>query len=184
MKTCCGYSLEVPHHGTSDEYPQHIFSWRNKKKYLYFSIEKDAPYLELCYSIIKELSVYIFSLAGCPEAAVTNVYNAMKCATSEGALGVLVCNWSGKGHITHLPFCWPGFLMGAGLSWNSDCHWVIHATLIFLNFIYEFIIYSVSVLQFCTSRSLTKWHMQPVQTMIRLLLWEQSDQGLHCLPSH
>ena len=41
-----------------------------------------------------------------------------------------------------------------------------------------------SVLQFCTSRSLTKWHMQPVQTMIRLLLWEQSDQGLHCLPFH
>ena len=54
----------------------------------------------------------------------TNVYNAVKCATSEGALGVLVCNWSGKGHITHLPFSWPGFLMGAGLSWNSDCHWV------------------------------------------------------------
>ena len=63
----------------------------------------------------------------------TNVYNAMKCATAEGALGVLVCNWSGKGHITHLPFCWPGFLMGAGLSWNSDCHWVsLHYTSVFL----------------------------------------------------
>ena len=28
---CCGYSLEVPHWGTSNEYPQHMFSWRNKK---------------------------------------------------------------------------------------------------------------------------------------------------------
>ena len=28
---CCGYSLEVPHAGTSNEYPQHMFSWRNKK---------------------------------------------------------------------------------------------------------------------------------------------------------
>ena len=28
---CCGYSLEVPHGGASNEYPQHIFSWRNKK---------------------------------------------------------------------------------------------------------------------------------------------------------
>ena len=28
---CCGYSLEVPHRGTSNEYPQHMFSSRNKK---------------------------------------------------------------------------------------------------------------------------------------------------------
>ena len=28
---CCGYSLEVPHWGTSNEYPQHRFSWKNKK---------------------------------------------------------------------------------------------------------------------------------------------------------
>ena len=28
---CCGYSLEVPHRGTSNECPQHMFSWRNKK---------------------------------------------------------------------------------------------------------------------------------------------------------
>ena len=29
---CCGYSLEVPQRGTSNEYPQHTFSWRNEKK--------------------------------------------------------------------------------------------------------------------------------------------------------
>ena len=28
---CCGYSLEVPQRGTSNEYPQQMFSWRNKK---------------------------------------------------------------------------------------------------------------------------------------------------------
>ena len=30
----------------------------------------------------------------------------------------------------------------------------------------------------------TERHMQTVQTQIRLLLEEQSDQGLHCLPFH
>ena len=31
MITCCGYSLEVSHLGTSNEYPQHMLLWRNKK---------------------------------------------------------------------------------------------------------------------------------------------------------
>ena len=33
--TCCGYSLEVPHWSTSNEYLQHMFLWRNKKKWRY-----------------------------------------------------------------------------------------------------------------------------------------------------
>ena len=41
---------------------------------------------------------------------------------------------------------------------------------------------TVNVLKFCTLKWLTKWCMQTVQTQIRLLLKEQSDQGLHCLP--
>ena len=28
---CCGYSLEAPRRGTSNEYPQHMFLSRNKK---------------------------------------------------------------------------------------------------------------------------------------------------------
>ena len=28
---CCGYSFEVPQGGTSNEYSQHMFSWKNKK---------------------------------------------------------------------------------------------------------------------------------------------------------
>ena len=47
MKTCCGYSLEVPHRGTSNEYPQHMFLWRNKKNISIFLLKK-VLYLELC----------------------------------------------------------------------------------------------------------------------------------------
>ena len=37
---CCGYSLEVPQWGTSNEYPQHMFSYRNKKIINTFQFEK------------------------------------------------------------------------------------------------------------------------------------------------
>ena len=29
---CCGYSLEAPCGDASDEYPQHMFSWRSEKE--------------------------------------------------------------------------------------------------------------------------------------------------------
>ena len=32
---CCGYSLEAPRHGTSNEYPQHMYSLRNKKNVMW-----------------------------------------------------------------------------------------------------------------------------------------------------
>ena len=38
---------------------------------------------------------------------------------------------------------------------------------------------TITVLKFRTPKCLTKWHMQIVQTQIRLLLKEQSDQDLH-----
>ena len=31
-------SLEAPPHGASNEYPQHIFLWRNKKIFQYFMV--------------------------------------------------------------------------------------------------------------------------------------------------
>ena len=43
---------------------------------------------------------------------------------------------------------------------------------------------TVNILKIRTPKFLTKWHMQTVQTQIRLLLKEQSDQGLYCLPFH
>ena len=39
--------LEASHWGTSNEYPQHIFSWKNKKKYQYFWTEKKSYRLGL-----------------------------------------------------------------------------------------------------------------------------------------
>ena len=32
-KICCGYSLEAPRRGASNEYPQHMFSWRTREHY-------------------------------------------------------------------------------------------------------------------------------------------------------
>ena len=32
---CCGYSLEGSQQGASNEYPQHMFSWRNKKNIMW-----------------------------------------------------------------------------------------------------------------------------------------------------
>ena len=42
------YSLEAPLRGASNEYPQHMFSWRNKKDISSFRM-KEAPYLLLCF---------------------------------------------------------------------------------------------------------------------------------------
>ncbi|KAJ8308848.1 hypothetical protein KUTeg_013722 [Tegillarca granosa] len=61
------------------------------------------------------------SIAGCPEAAINNIYHAVKGGVSQGAIGVICCNWSGKGHLTHQPFSWTGYLVSAGLGWNSNC---------------------------------------------------------------
>ena len=44
---CAGYSLEAPHRGASNEYPQHMFLLRNKKDISIFRMKK-APYLLLC----------------------------------------------------------------------------------------------------------------------------------------
>ena len=44
------YSLEAPRRGASNEYPQHMFSWRNKKDISIFLDEK-APYLLLCFTL-------------------------------------------------------------------------------------------------------------------------------------
>ena len=41
-----GYSLEVPHRGTSNKYPQHVLL-RNKKTVNAF-LSKKVPYLDLC----------------------------------------------------------------------------------------------------------------------------------------
>ena len=65
MKICHGYSLKVPQWGTSNEYPQHMFLWRNKKNniriircyessYLFYSSMK--MYIERIRAVTEQLS--------------------------------------------------------------------------------------------------------------------------------
>ena len=35
---CCGHPLEAPRWGASNEYPQHMFSWRNKKNIMWIPL--------------------------------------------------------------------------------------------------------------------------------------------------
>jgi hypothetical protein len=65
-----------------------------------------------------------FSLAGCPEAALCNILTAVQVASQSGTLGIVVASWSGPHHLTPHPFSWPGFVVAAGLSWNTSTHWV------------------------------------------------------------
>ena len=44
---CCGYSLEAPPQGASNDYPEHKFSWRNKKTISTFRL----TYLRLFYKM-------------------------------------------------------------------------------------------------------------------------------------
>ncbi|GLH15836.1 Poly [ADP-ribose] polymerase tankyrase [Gryllus bimaculatus] len=70
------------------------------------------------------------SLAGCPEAAVCNVYLAIQAAVELRSLGIVVAHWSGSYHLTPHPFSWPGFVVAAGLAWNPSTHWdYLHNTL-------------------------------------------------------
>ena len=40
QNVCCGYSLELPPWGNSNEYPQHVFSCWNKDLFILFLVEK------------------------------------------------------------------------------------------------------------------------------------------------
>ena len=55
QNVCCGYSLEAPRQGTSNEYLQHMFSSRNKKNIATFWLKK-VPYQELCPGLLMDYS--------------------------------------------------------------------------------------------------------------------------------
>ena len=58
----CGYSLEAPHQGTSNEYPQHMFSLRNKKTIDTFWLKKG---LSKSYVLIEAIAVSIQKMFRC-----------------------------------------------------------------------------------------------------------------------
>ncbi len=60
------------------------------------------------------------NLAGNPEVAVNNAIAASVSLKKCSGLGVAVAHWSSHPSLAHPIFAWPGFLVGAGLSWNPE----------------------------------------------------------------
>ena len=61
---CCGYSLESPGRGNSNEYPQHMFLWRNMENYhqihtlsVPLILCRNFCSILLCCKILKVISV-------------------------------------------------------------------------------------------------------------------------------
>lgn len=77
----------------------------------------------------------LISIAGCPEAAIKNIYNAVKCGVTHGCTGIVACDWSGKAHLNSHVFSWPAYMLNLGLSWNSNCHqvWQTYQQIISVN---------------------------------------------------
>ena len=67
--TYCGYSLEVPQQGASNEYPQHMFSYRIKTILVLFGRNK-APYLML-WTLRRQ--TWIFTLCIYPEHTISHL---------------------------------------------------------------------------------------------------------------
>ena len=60
---CCGYSLEVPQRGASNEYPQHMFSLRNKKDISIFRMKKSALSVAMMVGLWESIHVFVMLLA-------------------------------------------------------------------------------------------------------------------------
>jgi hypothetical protein len=60
------------------------------------------------------------NLAGNPEIAINNGISAAKCMRKNSGVGVTTAHWSSHPSMTHGTFAWPGFVLGAGLGWNSN----------------------------------------------------------------
>jgi hexosaminidase len=59
------------------------------------------------------------SVAGRTKNAIANLHAAATHGRAAGASGYLVTDWGDRGHLQPLPVSYPGFLLGAGLSWNA-----------------------------------------------------------------
>ena len=67
---CCGYSLEVPQGGTSNEYTQHMFTWRNKETNFL-----DTPlciyiYMQSCRPFSCETTIFMYGMRANTDTAV------------------------------------------------------------------------------------------------------------------
>ena len=91
---CCGYSLELPRQGNSNEYPQHMFLWRNKQT-CPLIITKYPSYLFFCQwgqicGSLSEASLYCahlshtMSLKVCNQERLKPVYSTTEASNSLG----------------------------------------------------------------------------------------------------
>ncbi|MHA2223788.1 MAG: beta-N-acetylhexosaminidase [Candidatus Hodarchaeales archaeon] len=60
------------------------------------------------------------SFAGRTDNTVKNLQNAAISGKKNNAVGYIITDWGDNGHLQPLPVSYLGFLIGAGVSWNSD----------------------------------------------------------------
>lgn len=129
--------------GTSDYWSYYytwIFIFRLAEIILWFYMwNYSRNSLKFCFrlgliTILRNIFSLI-SIAGCPEAAIKNIYNAVKCGVTHGCTGIVACDWSGKAHLNSHVFSWPAYMLNLGLSWNSNCHqvWQTYQQIISVN---------------------------------------------------
>jgi hypothetical protein len=62
------------------------------------------------------------SIGGRTNNMAGNILNAVKSGVKNGAIGMLVTDWGDMGHWQYLPVSYAGFVVGGGLSWNSNSY--------------------------------------------------------------
>ncbi|MEE8523035.1 MAG: family 20 glycosylhydrolase [Thermoanaerobaculia bacterium] len=60
------------------------------------------------------------SFAGRTSNALENLARAATHGHTHGSRGYLICDWGDHGHLQPLPVSFPGFVAGAGFSWNTS----------------------------------------------------------------
>ena len=93
------------------------------------SVDWAVSRLTIVYQVLSAVA----SVAGCPEAALANIYSAAQSAVNHNALGMIVSHWSGLSHVTHFSLIWPAIVAAAGLAWNASVEKVIFIVCLFFN---------------------------------------------------
>ena len=78
---CCGYSLEAPHRGASNEYPQHMFLSRNKKNIMWIP--------PLICSYVLEVNTFSNSESPCHFNTQSDLWFGRRCGLKNFKMAVL-----------------------------------------------------------------------------------------------
>jgi hypothetical protein len=62
------------------------------------------------------------SIGGRTNNMAGNILNAVKSGVKNDAIGMLLTDWGDMGHWQYLPVSYAGFVVGGGLSWNSESY--------------------------------------------------------------